>query len=194
MILKTARFVLLAAALWLGAGTAAHALDLRDVLERTRVSPPDRVAFRETRHNPLLREPLELTGYLEYPQAGQLRKVVESPFQESMLVDGDTIELVRDGRTRRVSLKNRKSMLSMLQSIESLLAGNTEMLERLFELELTGTAENWQLRLTPIAARLAKQLDRLTVCGGERAINEIRFDMQNGEWQHLEIIQAPAEP
>jgi hypothetical protein len=194
MFLKTARFALLTATLWLGVGTPAQALELSDVLERTRVSPPDRVNFKETRHNPLLKEPLELTGYLEYPQVGQLRKVVESPFQESMLVAGDTIELVRDGRTRRVSLRNQESMLTMLQSIESLLAGDTEMLERLFELQLTGTADNWQLRLTPIAARLAKQLDRLTVCGGERAIDEIRFDMQNGEWQRLEIIQAAAEP
>lgn len=194
MFVSAARLALLAATLWFGAGPAAQALELSDVLERTRVSPPDRVNFKETRHNPLLKEPLELTGYLEYAQVGQLRKVVESPFQESMLVDGDTIELVRDGRTRRVSLRNRKSMLTMLQSIESLLAGNTEMLERLFELELAGTADNWQLRLTPIAARLAKQLNQLTVCGGGRAINDIRFDMQNGEWQHLEIIQTPSEP
>jgi hypothetical protein len=194
MFLKANRFAILTAILWLAEGHLAHALEFGEVLERTRVSPPNRVAYRETRYNPLLKEPMELTGYLEYPQAGQLRKVIESPFQESMLIDGDTVELTRAGRTKRLSLKNQKSVLTMLQSIESLLAGNTAMLEQLFELELTGTEDSWRLRLTPTSARLAKQLEYLTVCGGQRAIDEIRFDMQNGEWQRIEIIQAAAEP
>jgi hypothetical protein len=190
----TNHLTMLTVILWLCTGHLAHALELGDVLERTRVSPPDRVSFRETRFNPLLKEPIELTGYLEYPKAGQLRKVVESPFQESMLVNGDTIERTREGRTRRLSLKNQKSIFTFLQSIESLLAGNTAMLEQLFELELSGTEESWRLRLTPISERLAKQLDHLTVRGGLETIDEIRFDMPNGEWQQLEIIQAVAEP
>ncbi|RPH97891.1 MAG: outer membrane lipoprotein carrier protein LolA [Lysobacterales bacterium] len=194
MFLKPAQLAALAVVSWLGTGAMAHALELSEVLERTRVSPPGRVAFRETRYNPLLEEPMEFTGYLEYPRAGQLRKVVESPFQESMLVDGDTIELVRAGRTQRVSLRNRKSILRMLQSIESLLAGNISVLEETFEHELSGTEDKWRLRLTPTAKSLAKQLDQLTVCGGLGTIDKIRFDMQNGEWQHLEIIHTASEP
>lgn len=194
MFLNPAQLAALTVVLWLGTGAIAHALELSEVLERTRVTPPGRVSFRETRYNPLLKEPLELTGYLEYPQAGKLRKVVESPFQESMLVDGDTIELVREGRTQRVSLRNRKSILSMLQSIESLLGGNVSELEGVFEHELTGTEDDWRLRLTPTTKSLAKQLDQLTVCGGQSTIDELRFEMQNGEWQHLEIIRTVPEP
>lgn len=194
MFLSPAQIAALAVVSWLGTGAMAHALELSEVLERTRVTPPDLVSFRETRYNPLLKEPMELTGYLQYPQAGQLRKVIESPFQESMLVDGDMIELVRDGRTRRVSLRNRQSILTMLQTIESLLAGNASVLEEVFEHELTGTEDSWRLRLTPTTKRLAKQLGQLTVCGGQSTIDEIRFEMHNGEWQRLEIIRPAPEP
>jgi hypothetical protein len=185
---------ILAVMLWLTSALPAHALQLSEVLDRARVTPPDRVPFRELRYNALLKEPMELSGYLEYPQPGQLRKVVLSPFQESMLVDGDQVEISRDGRSRRLSLKNRKPILLMLQSIESLLAGDTEALERYFQLELSGTLENWCLQLTPSSERLARQLEGLTVRGGLDRIDDIRFQMHNGEWQLLQILHDMAPP
>jgi hypothetical protein len=184
----------LAVFLSLAATTAAYALELDEVLEQARVVPPDRVPFRELRYNALLKEPMELSGYLEYAKPGQLRKVVLSPFQESMLVDGDQVEISRDGRTRRLSLKNRKPILLMLQSIESLLAGNGEALERYFQLKLSGTPENWCLQLTPSSERLARQLNGLTVRGGLDRIDDLRFEMQNGEWQLLQIVHDATPP
>lgn len=166
----------------------ASALEIGSLLERIRVAPPDRVAFHELRYNSLLKEPMELSGYLEYPEPGKMRKVIEAPFQEALLVDGDSIEIVRDGRTRRLSLRNRKPALVMLQSIESLLAGNAESLNRYFEPLLHGSEEAWRLQLTPKPERLARQLSGITVCGGRDAIDSIRFDMHNGEWQLLQIL------
>jgi len=178
----------------LAAATAAQALELDEVLEGTRVTPPDRVPFRELRYNALLKEPMELSGYLEYPKPGQLRKVVLSPFQESMLVDGDHVEISRDGRSRRLSLKNRRPVLLMLQSIESLLAGNGEALAQYFQMELSGTLENWCLEMTPSSEHLARQLDGLTVRGGLGRIDDMRFEMQNGEWQLLQIVHDATPP
>lgn len=179
---------------WLAAAPEAGALELGEVLEQTRVTPPDRVAFRELRYNALLQEPMELAGYLEYPRPGQLRKVVTSPFEESLLVDGDRVVISRDGRTRRLSLKNRRPVLVMLQSIESLLAGNSASLEQYFAIDLSGTLESWRLKLTPTSDRLARHLQSLTVCGGASTINDIRFEMQNGEWQRLEMLHDAGPP
>ena len=80
-------------------------LDLDTVLRNIAVAPPARVGFREERHNPLLKEPMVLTGYLEYLEAGRLRKVIETPFEEAFLVDADQIEIERNGEIQKLPLK-----------------------------------------------------------------------------------------
>ena len=43
-------------------------IDLKSILQESAVNPPAQVHFREQRHNPMLKEPLVLTGVLEYVQ------------------------------------------------------------------------------------------------------------------------------
>ena len=64
-------------------------MELRDVLERTAVTPPARVSFTEERHNEMFANPLVLTGYLEYLEDGELRKIVETPFEERFYIKSD---------------------------------------------------------------------------------------------------------
>jgi hypothetical protein len=179
---------------WLLFSCTAFALELGDVMDQVRVEPPGRVAFREERFNPLLQDPLVLTGFLEYPERGHLVKLVETPFHESMQVDGDEVEISRDGKKRRLSLKNRKPMLIMLQSIESILSGQADALAEHFETELTGCVDDWQLQLTPRSKRLARHLQGMTVKGDGTSVGSILFQMDNGDWQRLEILPPAPEP
>jgi len=179
---------------WLLLPGAAFALELSEVMDRIRVEPPNRAEFREERFNALLQDPLVLTGYLEYPEPGHLVKVVETPFQESMEVDGDQVEISRDGKKRRLSLKNRKPLLVMLQSIESILSGQADALAEHFDTGLTGSADDWQLRLVPRSRRLAKHLESMTVKGDCETVGSILFQMDNGDWQRLEILSHAPEP
>jgi len=189
LVLKTGLLVS-----WLLFSCAAFALELGDVMDQVRVEPPSRVAFREERFNPLLQDPLVLTGFLEYPEPGHLVKLVETPFHESMEVDGDEVEISRDGKKRRLSLKNRKPMLIMLQSIESILSGRADALAEHFETELTGCADDWQLQLVPRSKRLARHLQGMTVKGDGKSVASILFQMDNGDWQRLEILPPSPEP
>ena len=52
-----------------------------------------------------------LTGYLEYLKAGQLRKVIETPFKETFLVTEDYIEIERDGKTHRLSMSKSQTIM-----------------------------------------------------------------------------------
>ena len=173
--------------------SSSSALELEDVLKQVKVTPPDRVAFREERFNSLLKEPMILTGILEYPKTGQLVKIVETPFRESMQVDGDQVEISRDGKKRRLSLKNRNPIKVMLQSIESILSGQADAIADHFKTELTGSNENWQLQLTPRSSRLAAHLESITVEGDCDFIKSILFRMSNGEWQRMEIVPPSPE-
>ena len=58
--------------------------------------------------------------------------------------------------------------------------------------ELSGTASDWTLRLTPRSKRAAKQLEALTVTGGA-TVTSIRFDLGGGEWHLMELLPAAVE-
>jgi hypothetical protein len=171
------------------AATTGWSLELTTVLENTTVTPPARVRFREERHNSMLSQPLILTGYLEYLEKGRLRKVVETPFSESFLVDGDRIEFARDGQIRTVALGRSKALQSMLGGIEAILAGRTDELSAVFDYELSGTAVAWTLQLKPRSRRLSQQLNGLQVNGDELAVTSIRFNLKDDEWHLLEILK-----
>lgn len=169
----------------------ALALDLDAVLERTTITPPSRVGFREVRHNRMLKDELIITGYLEYLQKGSLRKVIEAPFEEAYLIQSDSIEIERAGVTTTLSLRKSRVLSTMLGGIEAILAGETEELMSVFDYELSGVEEDWSLQLLPRSKRIAKQLSRLTVTGDCESVTAIRFDLSGGEWHKMELIHMP---
>ena len=169
-------------------------LELQTVLDNTTVKPPARVRFRETRHNQLLKEPIVLTGYLEYLEAGWLRKVVETPFEESFLVGPNQIEVERSGESRKAALSKSKTLRTMLGGIEAILAGQADKLESIFRYELSGTEDSWSLQLVPLSRKISRHLTGLQVLGDDKAVTSIRFELKGGEWHLMEILQANSDP
>lgn len=169
-------------------------MDLQSVLANVAVQPPATIAFEEQRHNAMLKEPLQLTGNLEYLAPGQLRKTIETPFMESVLIDGPMLELTRDGRTRRLSLKSNRMMQVMLGGIAALLAGDTASLERDFGITLEGMEQDWTLRLVPLQPRLASHLQHLEIGGDERNVNSILIRFSDEDWQLMQLLHQPADP
>lgn len=168
----------------------SEVLSIETVLDRTTITPPSRVAFREVRHNRMLKDELVMTGYLEYLEVGSLRKVVETPFEEAYLIRSDRIEIDRQGVTKTLSLRKSRALRTMLGGIEAILAGETEQIASVFEYELSGVEEAWSLQLLPRSKRIAKQVTSLTVTGDRDSVTAIRFDLKDGEWHNMEINQA----
>lgn len=168
----------------------ADTLDLQTILDKTTITPPSRVTFREVRHNQMLKDDLVITGYLEYLQEGSLRKVIEAPFEEAYLIQKDRIEIDRDGEIQTLSLRRSRSLKTMLGGIEAILAGQTEQLTSVFHYELGGEVGAWSLQLRPRSRRIAKQLTSLTVTGNAESVTMIRFDLKDGEWHEMEIHES----
>lgn len=168
-------------------------LELRDVLSRTTVTPPARVAFHEERHNPMLETPLELTGYLEYIEVGVLRKVVLTPVEQAFLIQADHVVIERGGQVRTLSLNKSRALKAILGAVEAILSGEAEKLESEFDYELSGTADSWSVQLTPTSRRIAKQLTGLHVIGDGESAMSIRFDLSDGEWHQLNILRDEPE-
>ena len=184
------RVIMLSVLCMLSGPAMSESLSIEAVLDRTTITPPSRVDFREVRHNQMLKDNLVMTGYLEYLEAGSLRKVVETPFEEAYLIRSDRIEINRQGVTKTLSLRNSRTLRTMLGGIEAILAGETEQLASVFDYELSGVEEDWSLQLLPRSKRMAKQVTSLTVTGDLESVTAIRFDLKDGEWHNMEIIQA----
>lgn len=166
-------------------------LDLQTILDKTAITPPSRVGFREIRHNRMFKEDLLITGYLEYLQEGTLRKVIESPFEEAYLINSDRIEIDRNGETKTLSLQKSRALSVILGGIEAVLAGQTERIAAVFEYELSGVEGDWSLQLRPRSKRIARQLTSITVTGNGESVTNIRFDLKDGEWHMMQIMQQP---
>lgn len=171
----------------------AQELQLSSVIANVSVQPPSTVTFNEQRHSAMLKEPLLLTGRLEYPAAGYLRKIIEHPFEETIRVSQQQIEVTRDGQTQRLSLKSNRLMQTLLGGIEALLAGDTARLEKDFEPTLTGTAADWVLRLQPRVKRVAAHLQYIEVRGDAASVQSIRIQFDDQEWQLMELHTATSE-
>ena len=174
--------------------TYGWSLDLETVLENTAVTPPSRVGFVEQRFNRLLKEPMVLTGYLEYVETGQLRKVIESPFAEAFFITEDYIEIERGGKTRRLSMSKSKSMRAMFGGIEAILAGQANKLTSLFQYELSGTSSAWIIRLEPLSRRVSAHLTEMLVEGDEDSVNSIRLEFEDEDWSLMELLYSETEP
>ena len=174
--------------------TCVWSLELEAVLEKVAVAPPSRVRFVEQRHNRLLKEPMLLTGYLEYVEAGQLRKVIETPFEEAFFITETYIEIERDGKTRRLSLNRSKSIRAILGGIEAILAGQAEKLTSLFHYELSGTNSCWSLRLEPLSEKISGHLSAMHVEGDDDSAKSIRLELKDGEWSLMEFLNTDSKP
>ena len=184
------RVIMLSVLCMLSGPALSEPLSIEAVLDRTTITPPSRVGFREVRHNQMLKDNLVMTGYLEYLEAGSLRKVIETPFEEAYLIRSDRIEIDRQGVTKTLSLRKSRTLRTMLSGIEAILAGETEQLASVFDYELSGVEEDWSLQLLPRSKKMAKQVTSLTVTGDLESVTAIRFDLKDGEWHNMEIIQA----
>ena len=164
--------------------------DVADILKRVAITPPAKVAFREERHNSMLREPLVLTGYLEYLAPGQMKKVIESPFEEAFTVSDKAVEIERDGEIQKLSLRRSRSLKTLLGGIEAIISGNETELRETFDLELQESPDGWSIHFTPRSKRIARNLENLHVTGSGDVIDTICINLSADEWQKIELDQG----
>lgn len=145
-------------------------VDLDALLGRLARPAPDTTAFVEVRFSNLLETPLVVSGKLEHRQDGALLRRVESPYQETTELRGESVRVERAGaRSRQFSLDRAPELRGMLASFGALLQGDRAQLERYFTVAARGTDARWEIRLVPRDAKLQRRLASIAVAGRESA-------------------------
>jgi hypothetical protein len=148
------------------AATPAAALDADTLIAKLARPAPASIAFTEVRVSPLLREPLVISGELEFSGPGSLDRHVRKPYHEDTSIRGESVRVEREGeQSRSFALKRAPELRGLLAGFSSLLSGDVAGLKRSFEVQTQGTEQAWTLQLVPLDARARKRLQKLEIVG-----------------------------
>lgn len=170
-----------------------HALgfDLAALSAQLQQQPVVQGQFQQTRYLHNLPQALHSSGVFTLVQKQGLYWELQSPFALRLRLDARGIAQQDAQRQWQISPQSGQSRQIAL--FMALLGGDTEELSRDFELQLSGTAQDWQLMLKPKSAVLQQIFQHIQLQGdqflrqveiletqGDRSL--IRFsDIQNAE-------------
>ena len=148
-----------------------------------------RARYSEVRRVAVLQKPLHLSGTLLYARPARLEKHQTLPFEEVMSVDGDWLTVEREGKTRRIALRNAPLIAALVESLRATLAGDREELERLYSVRVEGTRQRWTLALTPREVEVAGVVKSIVIAGSGSRIVRIEVLEPGGDGSVMTIHQ-----
>lgn len=171
---------------------SAHAQtwDLQALMQAMAQVPASRARFVETRHMALLTQPLQLKGSLTYERPHRLAKHVQSPVDEFLSVDGDTLTVINrtKGEKRVIPLREQPAAGALVASVRATLAGDIAQLERHYRVELSGTRAAWNLRLQPREAQVRRAVDSIALAGAGARLDRLEVIEGNGDRSVMTIL------
>lgn len=128
----------------------------------------------------LLREPLVVSGELEFSGPASLDRHVHKPYREDTAIRGESVRVEREGeQPRSFALKRAPELRGLLTGFSSLLTGDAPGLKRSFEVQAQGTEQSWTLQLVPLDARARRRLQKIEIVGHDATPR--CFSLLNGE-------------
>lgn len=180
-------------AMLLLAVTFANAAEwgMSDLMQMLSQHKSGTATFVDKKYIAMLDQPLESSGELSFTAPDHLEKRTLKPKPEAVFLDGDKLTLVRaDGRKMTVSLSDRPEVSAFVESIRATLSGDRSALERYYTVELNGTADQWQLTLTPVQPKMLKVINQIRIGGLRAQVKTIAFYQADGDHSVMTITST----
>jgi outer membrane lipoprotein-sorting protein len=148
--------------------------------------------FVETRYSALLKSPLVSRGTLTYRRPDRLEKIVVSPYEERIALQGDrlTIDSAATGRREIAVAAGTPGIAALIEAVRATRAGDLARLEMDFDVAVTGTPDDWRLRLKPRAADVAQYVSAVGVWGSGARMRRIEVWEAGGDRTVMDIDEA----
>jgi Outer membrane lipoprotein carrier protein LolA-like len=137
--------------------------------------------FTEEKSLSVFKQPLKSSGLLFYDAPDHLEERTLAPRPQSIILDHGVLSMHIGARQRTLRLADYPQMAPMIDSIRATLAGDRASLERVFEVEFTGTLDHWQLHLVPRNAQVGATLTQIDLEGRRDAVREVRLQQRDGD-------------
>ena len=173
-------FVLLLAPWWPGASAAAG-FDLAALSALLARSQQGEATFTETKRIEMLDRTLESSGRLSFRAPDTFVRETLSPRRERLAVSGNTLTMSLGDRSRTMQLDASPEASVIVEAVRGTLLGNRELLERLFDTTVAGSAEKWSLDLVPRDLRLRGQVASVRVSGRGQVVREVAVLLADGD-------------
>lgn len=137
-----------------------------------------------------LARPLRSEGRFVLARGHGLLWNLQQPLQREYRITGQGVALMQDGQWQLQGNQDAAARQSRL--FLAVLQGDQQGLREEFELQLQGTAEDWQLTLLPRSLLLKQVFTRIEVSGGHH-VNRIELLEATGDrtlMQMLDVRQA----
>ena len=139
------------------------------------------VSYEQEDYFAILDRPVKSSGVLVYVAPDRLEKRTLKPKRESLVLQGDELTVQRGRRTYHLQLSAYPQVAPLVDAVRDTLAGNEEGLKRVFEVGLTGTAEDWKLELEPLDEAVARKVRRVEIVGAQDEIRSVTIAQVDGD-------------
>ena len=144
-------------------------------------------AFTQQRYLKSLSKPMTTQGkFVLIPKKGLLWQM-EKPFATTLRVRADGI-MQWTGSAWANPNASKLGQNRQIQLFLDLLGGNTQGLEKQFDLALSGTEQQWTLQLTPKTAITRQIFTRIGI-SGDTVVRKIQLDEKQGDRTVMQFSQ-----
>ena len=173
--------------LMLLAAPALWAFSLADLAQTLQKPANVQGAFTQQRYLKSLVKPMTTSGaFTLVPKKGLLWQM-QKPFDTTLRVRADGI-MQWTGSAWTNPNANKLGQNRQIQLFLDLLGGNTQGLEKQFDLSLSGTAQQWTLQLTPKTAITRQIFTRIDIIG-DSVVRKIELNEKQGDRTVMQFSQ-----
>lgn len=148
--------------------------------------------FTEQRWVAGLDAPLASSGTLSFTAPDRFTRQTLAPRSETLAVQGNTVSLSRNGRSRSLALDAAPEIEPVVEALRGTLTGNGRSLLQHFNASVSGDADAWQLSLVPTAPRLQALLAAVRISGRRAELLSVEMRMADGDRSLMLIEPLPA--
>jgi outer membrane lipoprotein carrier protein LolA len=152
-----------------------------------------KATFVEKKYIALLDKPVESSGELFYVAPDRLEKRTLKPKAESMVLEQGTLTVEQGRKKYSVTLQDYPEVAAFVESIRGTLAGDRQSLERVYRLDLDGSAERWQLTLFPSDAKMAGVISKIRISGARNDVHTIEIVQADGDRSVMNIDKVVSQ-
>ena len=173
------------------AATSAAGFDLTQLTTQLARVKSGEATFTEKRRVEMLDRTLESSGRLAFRAPDTFIRETLKPRREKLEVTGNVLTMSLGERSRTLQLDSAPEAAVIVEAVRGTLTGNRESLERLFDANVSGSAERWSLDLVPRDLRLRGQVASVRVSGRDATVREVQVLLADGDRSTMTIEPLP---
>lgn len=165
--------------------------DIRRLMQELGQVKTAKGRFVERRYLAILTAPLESSGTLTYVAPDRLEKHTLAPRAESLVLEHGqlTLESSEPKRRRTIRLEDYPVIGIFVESVRSTLAGDLDLLNRLYQIALEGDERKWRMVLKPGDPKMQEVVSEIRLSGSRNWIGSIEFLEPGGDRSVMTITR-----